>query len=105
MSPFGSSALPLIIVALGMLGIILSFLVPDRKKSLISLVLAGVIILTGVVQLTSQSFTRFRWNQRMKEIQRDRQSDLEDLRQKMKDGKPAATGASTPAATTTGKSN
>jgi len=85
MSPFGSAAMPLVIVAIGMLGIILSFLVPDRRKSLISLVLAGVIILTGIIQLSSQSITRFRWNQRMKEIQRDRQTDLEELRQKMKD--------------------
>jgi hypothetical protein len=93
MSPFGSAALPLVIVAIGMLGIILSFLVPDRKKSLISLVLAGVIILTGVIQLTSQSITRFRWNQRMRDIQRDRQVDLEAIRQKMKDNKLPATPA------------
>jgi hypothetical protein len=100
MSPFGSAAMPLVIVAMGMLGIILSFLVPDRKKSLISLVLAGVIILAGVIQLTSQSVTRFRWNQRMKEIQRDRQTDLEQLRQKMKDktGAPATTPPAAPAA-------
>jgi hypothetical protein len=85
MSPFGSSALPIIIVAMGILGIILSFLVPDRKKSMISLALAGLIILTGLIQLLSQSITRYQWNNRMKEIQRDRQVDLEDLRQRMKD--------------------
>ncbi len=85
MSPFGSSAFPLIIVALGILGVILSFLVPDRKKSLISLGLAGLIILTGFIQLASQSITRFQWDRRMKEIQRDRQTDLEQLRSRMKD--------------------
>ena len=85
MSPFGSSALPLIIVALGILGVILSFLVPDRKKSLISLGLAGLIILTGVIQLASQSITRYQWDRRMKAIQRDRQADLDQLRERMKD--------------------
>ena len=85
MSPFGSSALPWIIVALGILGVILSFLVPDRKKSLISLGLAGFIILVGVFQLASQSITRFQWDRRMRDIQRDRQADLEQLRQRMKD--------------------
>src|SRR5688572_22119912 len=85
MSPFGSSALPLIIIAIGLIGIILSFLVPDRKKSLISLGLAGLTILTGFIQLTSQSVTRWQWNRRMKDIQRDRQSDLDELRQRMKD--------------------
>ncbi len=100
MSPFGSAALPLVIVAMGMLGVILSFLVPDRKKSLISLALAGAIILTGVIQLSSQSITRFRWDRRMKEIQRDRQTDLDALRQKMKDKMPGQPGApgSVPAA-------
>ena len=85
MSPFGSSAMPMIIVALGILGIILSFMVADRKKSLISLGLAGLIILSGIIQLASQSITRFQWERRMKDIQRDRQTDLDDLRQRMKD--------------------
>ena len=93
MSPFGSSALPLVIIAMGMIAVILSFLVPDKKKSMISLILAGVIILTGVIQLGSQSIERLRWNSRMKEIQRDRQADLEALRAKMKDKNAAASPA------------
>ncbi len=97
MSPFGSSALPLIIVAMGLLGVILSFLVPDRKKSMISLGLAALIIITGVVQLLSQSIARYQWNSRMKEIQRDRQVDLEELRQRMKDKVGEAPKASVPA--------
>ncbi len=85
MSPFGSSALPLIIIAIGIIGIILSFLVPDRKKSLISLGLAGAIILAGLVQLLSQSITRYQWERRMRDIQRDRQVDLEQMRERMKE--------------------
>jgi hypothetical protein len=85
MTPFGSTGLPFVIIAMGMIGIILSFLVPDRKKSMISLVMAGVIILTGFIQLVSQSITRYQWNSRMREIQRDRQTDLEELRNRMKE--------------------
>lgn len=85
MTPAANTLLPLVIIALGLLGVILSFLVPDRRKANISLALAGVIILTGVIGLGSQSIARIRFNQRMKEIQRDRQADLETLRQRMKE--------------------
>lgn len=85
MTPAANTLLPLIIISLGLLGVILSFLVPDRKKANISLGLAGLIIISGVIGLGSQSIARFRWNQRMKEIQRDRQTDLDTLRQRMKD--------------------
>lgn len=85
MTPAAGSILPLILIAIGIGCVILSFLVPDRKKSLISLGLAGLIILFGLIQLGSSSFSRYRWNQRMREIQRDRQADLDVLRQKMKD--------------------
>ena len=56
--PASNTALSLILIALGFLGVILSFLVPDRKKSLISLVLAGVIILSGLVQFGFQGIKR-----------------------------------------------
>ena len=77
--------LALIIVSLGILGIILSFLVVDRKKSLISLGLAGLIIVTGLFQLGSQSFSRFRFNQRIRELQRDRSADFDQLRQQLRE--------------------
>ncbi len=85
MTPMGSASLPLIIVALGLVAVILSFMVPDRKKSLISLGLAGLIILAGIVELSSQSITRYRWNRRMKEIQEEQRINLEELRKKMQD--------------------
>ena len=99
MSPFGSSVLSFILIALGMIAVILSFLVPDRKKSMIALLLAGLIVLTGFIELGSDSFTRWRWNRRMREIQRDRQVDLDQLRDKFK----AQTGALPPPAVPTPK--
>ncbi len=86
MGGVSNSILPLILVAIGIGCVILSFLVPDRKKSLISLSLAGLIVLTGLIHLGSGSISRYRWNQRMKVMQRERQADLDTLREKMKDG-------------------
>lgn len=85
MAPYGSSVLSFILIALGMLGVILSFLVPDRKKSLISLSMAGFIIIVGIFQLVSQSWSRYTWNRKMAEIQRDRQGDLDELRARLKE--------------------
>lgn len=94
MSPGSSVVLPMILTAIGIGCVILSFLVPDRKKSLISLGLALLIILTGIIQIGSGAISRYLWNQRLKSIQRDRQADFEVLREKMKEkageAKPAA---------------
>lgn len=100
MTPAANTLLPLMIISLGLLGVILSFLVPDRKKYLISLGLAGLIIVTGVIQLSSQSLTRFRLNRRMQAIQRERQQDLEEIRKRLQDQsgvKPGAPAAPAPA--------
>lgn len=96
MSPAANTLLALILIALGCLGITLSFLVPDRKKSLIALGLAAAIIVMGLFQWSSSAFDRFRLNRRMKELQRERQVDLDALRQRLKDqagSNPAAAGA------------
>lgn len=84
MTPVSGSMLALVIVSLGILGVILSFLVPDRKKSLIALGLGGLIILVGLVNLGSQGMTRYRWNKRIRELQRDR-TDLDDIRQRLRE--------------------
>lgn len=83
--PTSNVALSFILIALGMLGVILSFLVQDRKKYLISIVLSGIIIVAGLMQLSSQSFARYQWQMRMNRLQAQRQSDLEDLRKRLQD--------------------
>ncbi len=85
MTPAANTLLPLIIVSLGILGVILSFLVPDRKKSVISLGLAALIVVTGVFQLADQSISRWRLNRRLESIQRDRQTDLEAIRKRLQE--------------------
>src|SRR5258706_13805822 len=85
MGPAVNSILSLNLIALGILGIILSFIVPDQKKSMIALVLSGLIIFAGIVQFGSQSIMQFRMNQRMKQIQHEQQASFDELRQKLKE--------------------
>src|SRR5688500_266637 len=87
--------LSLILIALGFLGVILSFLVPDRKKSFISLGLAGLIIITGLYRWGSQGFSKYRYGRQLREFQKDRMIDLEKLRE-LKNQVPQ--GAATPGA-------
>lgn len=93
MPPSANALMPWVIVSLGILGVILSFLVPDQKKSKLSLGLAGAIIVIGLFSFVSESISRYRWNRRIREIQQQRQTDLEELRQRLKDGKAAAPAA------------
>ena len=74
----------MILISLGLIAVILSFLVPERKKSLISLLLAAVIVIAGVIQYSQQSFSQNRWRKRMESLQRDRKVDMEELREKLK---------------------
>ena len=85
MTPASNTLLPLMIISLGLLGVILSFLVPDRRKSMISLIMAGVIIVTGLFNLGAQSITRWRLNRRLQSIQRERQADLEEIRKRLQE--------------------
>ena len=96
MSPASNTLLSLILIALGCIGVTLSFLVPDKKKSLIALGMAVGIIIVGGLQWGAQSISRFQLERRMKEIQRDRQVDLDALRQKLKDQAQAAPAAKKP---------
>jgi len=103
MTPAANTLLPLIIVSLGVLGIILSFMVPDRKKAIISLGLAGLIVVTGVFQLGSQSISRWKLNRRLQTIQKERQSDLEAIRKRLQEQATTPAKAAAPAAAGTNK--
>jgi hypothetical protein len=94
MTGASNTLLALILAALGIVGVILSFLVPDRKKSFISLIMAGVVVLIGLVQVVSQSVSDYRWRRRLTDLREQRQVDLDKLRDEFKkraaDNAPAA---------------
>src|SRR5262245_54246830 len=84
MADASNTLLALILVGLGIVSIILSFLVPDRKKSLISLVLGGVVVFVGLIQFVSQSVTQYKWKRRLSDLREQRQVDLDKLREDFK---------------------
>jgi hypothetical protein len=84
MTGASNTLLALILVALGIVGLILSFLVPDRKKSFLSLILAGVVVFVGLIQVVSQSVSDYRWRRRLTDLREQRQVDLDKLREDFK---------------------
>jgi len=85
MSPSFNVTLILILIALGFLGVSLSFLIADQKKSKIALGLAIAIIVVGVFQWGADWITRIQINRRLREYQRQSQPDFDAMRQKIKE--------------------
>ena len=81
-----NSLLALIIVSSGVLGIILSFLVPDRKNSRISMFLSLVIVAVGGYQFVSQAIRQYQWQKKLDEIRRQQAVSLDQLRQRLRQG-------------------
>ena len=90
-----NSLLALILIAIGIVGVILSFLVPDRKKSLISLSLAGAVVFVGLIQFATQTIGDMRWKRRLSDLREQRQVDLDKLRDDFKK-RAAETAPATP---------
>ena len=90
MTPAVNVLLSLILVALGILGVILSFLVTDRKKSMLSLGLAAIVIVVGLFQAGSQSLSRYRTNKRIQALQQSQRTDLEEIRKRLRERAEAA---------------
>ncbi len=84
MTGASNSLLALILVALGIVGVILSFLVPDRKKSFISFIMAGLVVLVGLVQFVGQSVSDYRWRRRLTDLREQRQVELDKVRDEFK---------------------
>src|SRR5690349_10606600 len=84
MSGASNGLLALILVALGLIGVILSFLVPDRKKSSLSLILASIIVVIGLIQFATQSVSDYRWRRRLSDLREQRNIDLEKLKEDFK---------------------
>ena len=82
--PTTNASLSLILVALGVLGVILSFMVPDRKKSVISLILAFIIIAAGCFQYSKQVASQREWRNRMRQATQGKDVNMEELRERLR---------------------
>lgn len=98
----GSSTYALVIVSLGILGVIVSFLIADRKKYFIALGLSLLVVAMGGLQFISSSLTEWRTKRRIARLQEQQRVNLDQLQQRLREAqekarKPAA--ASNPAVT------
>jgi hypothetical protein len=97
MSLTANSLLALTIVSLGILGVILSFLVPDTKRSRIALFLSFVIIGVGALEFVSQAVRQYMWQRKLDEIRKQQAVNLDQLKQRLQQGEGGATNTPGPA--------
>jgi hypothetical protein len=84
-----SSLLALTIVSLGILGIILSFLVPDPKNSKIAIFLSLVIVGVGGYEFATQAVRQYMWQKKLDEIRQQQAVNLDQLKQRLQQGQTA----------------
>ncbi len=81
-----SSLLALTIISLGVLGIILSFLVPDRKNSRIAVFLSLIIVGVGGYEFATQAIRQYMWQKKLDEIRKQQAANLDQLRARLQQG-------------------
>jgi len=66
----------LTILALGILALVVSLTITDRKKFLLGVVLSGLIILLGVSQFVATGIQRWKSERRLSQLRQQQQSNL-----------------------------
>ena len=85
-----NTLLALVIASLGIIGIILSFLVPDRRNSRIAVFLSILVIGVGGYEFVSQAVRQFMWQKKLDEIRKQQTVNLDQLRSRLQQGQNAA---------------
>ena len=75
----GNNMLGFVIVSLGILGIIVSFLVTDRKKYITALILSMFVIAMGLFQSVSSSVRQWQTQRRIANLQEQQRLNLQAL--------------------------
>jgi Tfp pilus assembly protein PilX len=81
----GNSTYALVIISLGILGVIISFLVPDKKRYFIALGLSLLVVVMGLFEFASAGFSRFRMARRISKLQETQRLNLEALQSRLRD--------------------
>lgn len=85
--PFSSNnMLGLVIVSLGVLGVIVSFLITERRKYLTALALSGLIIATGVWQYVGAGIRQWKMTRRIEKLQEQQRMNLQALQDRLRQG-------------------
>jgi sulfite exporter TauE/SafE len=79
-----------VVIALGINALILSFLVPDKKKSVISMVLAIVIMVAGLIQWGSGLSRSIQVRNQLRDMRSQRSMNMEEMREKFRQQSEAA---------------
>ncbi|HOW27295.1 MAG TPA: hypothetical protein PK876_02165 [Elusimicrobiota bacterium] len=82
--PIAANSAALIVLSLGLLGIIISFLITDAKRYLIALCLAGFIVLTGAYQFINVSIRQWQTARRIDNLQKQQRVNLEALQERLR---------------------
>ena len=85
-----SSLLALVIVSLGLIGIILSFLVPEPRNSRIAVVLSLLMIGAGGYQFATQAIRQYEWQKKLDEIRSQQAANLQQLKTRLQQGQTGA---------------
>ena len=81
----GNSTYALVVISLGILGIIISFLVPDKKRYFIAMGLSLLVVLMGLFEFASAGFSRFRMARRISQLQQTQRLNLEALQSRLRE--------------------
>lgn len=84
----------LAILSLGILGIIVSLLISNRRRFLIGLSLSGVLLALGIFYVVDTSFRHWWTARRIAQIQEKNRESLEALKKRMQDNKTPPASAS-----------
>lgn len=84
----------LVILSLGLLGFIVSFLIADRRKYLLALVISGIIVVIGAYQYVSTGIRQWQTSRKIAGLQKQQRLNLEALQERLRQAQTQApTGA------------
>ncbi len=83
--------LGLVTLAVGLLILVTSFLIPDSKKRVLSYALSGLVALLGSYYFVSSEIRVFQMRRKIASIQRQQQVNLEEIQKRLRETKEGET--------------
>jgi hypothetical protein len=83
--PFNSNSLMgLLIVSIGLLGVIVSLLITERKRFLAALALSGLIVVTGAYHYVSLSVRQWRVSKRLSRLENQQRINIQEIQERLR---------------------
>ncbi len=74
----------LVILSIGVLGVIISFLIPDRRKYLVALALSILVVVMGGYYYVSLGLRQWRLNRRIAELQEQQRVNFQAFQERLR---------------------